>query len=272
MALNPAVGDFSPTADLIRAQLARLVDQSDLSLPETFRRLCEASADALRVERVGVWLFVNGDRVLRCVSLFERSKRRHSKGACLPLAVESAYLRAVSATPILACESARTDPRTSELRDTYLAPNGITSLLDAPLIRDDRLVGLVRHEHVGPPRDWTDTERLLARSVADLVVGKMRSAEGDLRAPARSSHLPSVSSLRPHPGGPGSDLRNALNEVLANAEWIAMTPGLPPGVAERVGRISEAARRSVALLRTILEPPAAKADEDTGEHTPLPSI
>ena len=50
----------------------------------------------------------------------------------------------------------RTDPRTAELGVAYFAPNGITSVLDAPLIRDDRLVGVLCHEHVGPARTWTD--------------------------------------------------------------------------------------------------------------------
>jgi signal transduction histidine kinase len=268
MAQNPAAADLVPAVDPTRVQLTRIVDQPDLPLPEVFRRVCEVSADALRVERAGVWLFVNGDRVLRCVCLFERSKRRHSKGACLPLADSSAYLRAVTAAPLLACESARTDPRTAELRDTYLTPNGITSLLDAPLVRDQRLVGVICHEHVGPPRDWTDADRALARSVADLVAKKMRAAEGDLRTSNRS--VPTMTTIGQVSRSLGHDFRNALAEILANAELIAHIPGLPPGVADRLARISEAADRSVALLRTLLEP-TPKPDEDTGEHEPLPA-
>jgi len=94
---NPTVGEVLPTAETVRNDLGRLADQADLPLPELFRRVCEAAAESLRVERAGIWLFVNGDKVLRCVSLFERSKRKHAKGACLSLAECPAFLRAIAA-------------------------------------------------------------------------------------------------------------------------------------------------------------------------------
>src|SRR5690348_11215349 len=149
MSARPTAAHDRPAVESPRAAMARLADLPDLPLPEVFRRVCEAAADALRVERVGVWLFVTGDKVLRCVSLFERSKRRHGKGTCLSLAEFPSFLRAVSAAQLLPCTAARSDPRTAELRDPYLAPLGITSVLDAPLVRDGRLVGVVCHEHVG---------------------------------------------------------------------------------------------------------------------------
>ena len=267
MGHNPGDAAFAAAEYPTRAQLNRLVDQSDLSLPEVFRRVCEVSAEALRVERAGVWLFVNDDRLLRCVSLFERSKRRHSKGACLPLSDTSAYLRAVSTNRLLACESARTDPRTAELRDHYLTPNGITSRLDASLVRDQRLVGVICHEHVGPPRDWSDADRALAQSVADLVTQKMRTTERDFR---NSRHCPPSVTLHPAPQAVYQEFHNALSEILASAEGIYRMPGLPPAVIDRLRRITEAANRSVSLLRQTHEPPP-KADEGTGEHQPLPS-
>ncbi|HEX4607777.1 MAG TPA: GAF domain-containing protein [Urbifossiella sp.] len=268
----PDAPDGGPTGDPARVLAARLAAEPELPLPEVFRRVCEAAADVVGVERVGVWLFVNGDRMLRCVSLFERSKRRHSKGVCVPLAVPSEYLRAVSTAPLLAAPEARTDPRTTELSSAYLAPNGITSVLDAPLMRDDRLVGVLCHEHVGPPRAWTDPERRAARAVADLVVLRMDAAETALRAPGR------VDAPAPLPDAPrrdiGHDFRNVLGEVLAHAELIGMTPDLPPGVAARLEKLAAAVRRGSGLLRTLLGEPAPAAPpvtDETGEHEPLPA-
>ncbi|MFO0797304.1 MAG: GAF domain-containing protein [Gemmataceae bacterium] len=246
----------------------------DAPLPEVFRRICEAAADAVRVERVGVWLFVNDDRALRCVSLFERSKRRHSKGACVPLAVPSEYVRAVAMAPLLAAPEARTDPRTAELGDAYLAPNGITSVLDAPLMRDDRLVGVLCHEHVGPPRAWTEAERRAARAAADVVVARMTAAESALRSPNRVEAPPAPRAERTA----GHDFRNVLNEIMAQAELVARTPGLPPSAAARVEKLIAATHRGSALLRTLLGEPAPPESEaptatglsdDTGEHKPL---
>lgn len=248
-----APGPFSP----------RPADPPELSLPEALRRLCETAADSLRVERVGVWLFVNGDKALRCVSLFERSRRRHSKGACLPLPDASAFVRAVSDTPLVDAALAAADPRTAELGAAYFAPHGITSVLDAPLMRDDRLTGVVCHEHVGPPRDWTDADRAFARSVADAVVAKMKSAEGGLRA-----------APKPPAGQPGEaahEIRNALAEIQAHAELIGRTPGLPAGVAARLAKITAAVERGAAALRATPAAPATKADDGTGEYPTLPA-
>lgn len=261
--------------DPARALAARLSAAPDAPLPEAFRLVCEAAADTLRVERVGVWLFVNGDRALRCVSLFERSKRRHSKGACVPLAVPSEYVRAVSVAPVLAAPEARTDPRTAELGAAYLAPNGITSVLDAPLMRDDRLVGVLCHEHVGPSRAWTDAERRAARTGADLVVERMAAAEAALRAPGRTGAPGSLPFLPSRDAA--HDFRNVFNEILAHAELAVMIPGLPAVAADRLERLIAAARRGTDLLRTLLgepaPPPAAATPvavtDDTGEHEPL---
>jgi hypothetical protein len=266
------VPETGPPFDPARVLAARFAAEPDLSLPEVFRRVCEAAADAVRVERVGVWLFVNGDRALRCVSLFERSKRKHSKGACVPLAFPSEYVRAVSAAPLLAAPEARTDPRTAELGLAYFAPNGITSVLDAPLMRDDRLAGVLCLEHVGPPRTWTDLERRAARSVADLVVARMTAAESALRSPNRletPAPLPA-----PVPRDAGHDFRNALNEVLAHAELIGMTPGLPAAAAARVDKLIAAARRAGGLLGTLLherapDPATPPLSDETDEHEPL---
>ncbi|MBN9524090.1 GAF domain-containing protein, partial [bacterium] len=249
---------------------ARLAAEPDLPLPEVFRRVCEAAADAVRVERAGVWLFVNGDRALRCVSLFERSKRKHSKGACVPLAVPSEYVRAVSAVPLLEAPEARTDPRTAELGAAYLAPNGITSVLDAPLMRDDRLVGVLCCEHVGPPRAWTDPERTVARAVADLVVTRMTTAEAALRAPNRVCEQTPL----PAPRGAAHDFRNVLCEILAHAELVKLTPDLPASAAARVEKLIAAVHRGADAMRELFSEPApAKlsppVSDDTSEHEPL---
>lgn len=265
MPAHPTAAHDRPAVESPRATLTRLPDLPDLPLPELFRRVCEAAADALRVERAGIWLFVTGDKVLRCVSLFERSKRRHGKGTCLSLAEFPSFLRAVSAAQLLPCEAARSDPRTAELRDPYLAPLGITSVLDAPLVRDGRLVGVVCHEHVGPPREWTDDDRAFALRVAELVVNRMKAAEGALwTGPQPRFVVPSC-----QPPNAAHDLRNLLSEILAGAELIARTPGLSPGVADRLDRIADAARRGAALVRELFEQSAGK-DADTAEHETLP--
>jgi hypothetical protein len=271
---------LKPTSTAAAAEpgaLARLAARTDLALPELFRQVCEIASDTLHVERTGVWLFVNGDRTLRCVSLFERSKRRHSKGAWLSLSESPAYLEAVASAPLLACEQARMDPRTAELGETYLAPNGITSLLDAPLVRDDRLIGMFAIEHVGPPREWTNEERAFGRSVADIIVGKMKTAETSLKAAHWPVVVPVSRCAGPADREPHAevdrelahDLRNRFTEILANANLIGLLPHLPPGAAARLEKIRLAVEQGLARLGSS-DDSASCSSDDTGEHQPLP--
>ena len=237
--------------DTARARLAALSGETGLPLPEVFRRICEAAAEGLGVERAGVWLLVNGDRAMRCVSLFERSIRKHTKGAMVALGEFATHLRA--AGPALPCDDAYSDPRTAELRP-YLTPHGITSLLDAPLVRDDRLVGVVSHEHTGPARVWTAAERDFARTVADVVVERMQAAEGALTRTA--TWLPAAPVERPLTFV--QDVRSILAGIHTEATLIARTPDLPVEAAARVERIEESVRRADTLLRDQLGSEAAR--------------
>ncbi|HEY3787486.1 MAG TPA: GAF domain-containing protein [Urbifossiella sp.] len=270
----PASGANKPQAETVRNPLARLAGQPDLPLPEVFRRVCEAAAESLRVERAGIWLFVNGDKVLRCVSLFERSKRKHSKGACLSLVECPSFLRALGTAALLPCESARSDPRTGELTKTYLAPLGIVSSLCAALQRDGRVVGVIFFEHVGSPRNWTDHDRSYSLAVSDLVVNRMKLAEGTLRT-AQPTHFVVVPPAVSKPARLAFELKDLLTEI----EVMART-GQMAGAAERFARIADAASRGTAIVRGLFEAQAETAehetvpdalDDDTGEHEALPA-
>jgi hypothetical protein len=249
----PAPADPVPAVELARTQLAQLSGQPDLPLPEVFRRVCEAAAEGLGVARAGIWLLVNGDQALRCVSLFDRSNHKHTKGTLLSVGDFPSYL--LAAGTALPCEDTFNDPRTAELRDTYLAPHGIRSLLDAPLLRDDRLVGVVSHEHTGQPRTWTEAERVFARSVADVVVERMQAAEGVL-ARTGTWMAPQLRNLSApeRPTGVAHELRELLANILTEAAAIVRMAGLPQEAVTRLGRIDNAVHKAEALIRERLGP------------------
>ena len=135
-----------------------------------FNRLAmETAARTLDVERMGVWLFSEDRSVLRCVDLYERSTGRHSDGLELESASYPRYFSALYEGRFVSADDAQNDPKTSEFAESYLAPLGITSMLDAPLIRAGEVIGVVCHEHVGAARKWTLDEREFAASVAHFV-------------------------------------------------------------------------------------------------------
>jgi diguanylate cyclase (GGDEF)-like protein/PAS domain S-box-containing protein len=132
-------------------------------------QLTEAAASALGVERASVWKFNDDRSGLECMDLFKATPREHSAGVVLRAADTPAYFRALAEERTIAAHEARSDPRTSEFTDAYLVPNGITSMLDAPIFVSGKLFGVVCNEHVGSARDWDPWEELVAGTFADFV-------------------------------------------------------------------------------------------------------
>ncbi len=137
----------------------------------------ETLADALPVERVGVWQFNKERSVLTCKDLFERTARRHSGGTELDHDDYRRYFAALEQGRVVAAEDALTHPSTSEFADSYLRPQGIGAMLDVPLRRAGQVVGVICCEHVGPARKWADQDEEFAASVADLLVMSLEAAE-----------------------------------------------------------------------------------------------
>lgn len=157
------------TADLARLDLTRLRIEDGVRLETVFERVTETAADILNVERVGVRLMVDQRRALRCVDLFDRSKKSHSSGVTLQVKDFPEYFSVLERRKTLPAEVALTNPRTFGLTDAYLAPLGITSMLDASIFIGGEVVGVLCHEHTGPLREWTTEERDFAGSMADLM-------------------------------------------------------------------------------------------------------
>jgi len=98
---------------------------------------------------------------------FDRKRKAHTQGDELELGPR--YVAALEQAMFIAADDAKNDPRTSELTKDYLSKLGITSMLDAPVRRDGRIVGVICHEHFGPPRHWSILDQCAAAGVADIV-------------------------------------------------------------------------------------------------------
>jgi PAS domain S-box-containing protein len=147
------------------------------------RRILEACAKTLAVERVSVWRFDEDRAAIRCVDLFESARANHTSGARIERQGHVAYFEAMEAQRLIAADDAHTDPRTREFLEHYLRPNGIGAMLDVPLRQDDQTVGVLCLEHVGAKRFWTHDEQNFALSVANLVAAA--TADEERRAALR---------------------------------------------------------------------------------------
>ena len=184
-ALQQKVEDLSQkqrAEKIIRYQVALLaLVKKDYTTPEeAFRKITETDTRTLSVERVSIWFFTENRSEIVCEDLYTLSSNLHEKGIRLQAKKYPRYFRALEETRIVAADDARTDPRTSEFTKDYLDPLGITSMMDVPIWRHGKLVGIVCHEHRGPMRNWASEEQDFAGSVSDMISLAMESSERKL--------------------------------------------------------------------------------------------
>jgi PAS domain S-box-containing protein len=145
-------------------------DKSDLE--RALQNICSLSAATLDVARVSYWSVDENDSAICCEVLYRQDTKSFDwqfKGSRLGFAEYPAYFEELAARRPIVANHVLTHPATSGLAESYLTPLGISSLLDAPVWECSEGVGVLRHEHVGPPRDWSPEEMDFVSALASIV-------------------------------------------------------------------------------------------------------
>lgn len=160
---------------LFRLARSEAIDRGDLA--EAAGDITEACAEGMECTRVSVWLYDDERTKIVCLDLFEAEKGQHSAGSELTAKDFPGYFEALANDRAITADDAHTHPATREFSEAYLTPLGIASMLDAPIRRHGKLVGVLCNEHVGPMRPWTLEEQGFASSIADVVSRALDSSE-----------------------------------------------------------------------------------------------
>jgi two-component system, cell cycle sensor histidine kinase and response regulator CckA len=165
-----------------RLRLAEMRNEEQETRTSAYRAACKQSAHTLQVERVSIWFLSDDEQSIRCALRYFSSRDEFDSGAELERGQCASYFEAMRSRRVVVASDARQDPKTRDL-SPYLEREGIGALLDAPIYRDGRVIGVVCHEHVGGTRAWTEREAGFASAVADLLTILIQQAErADLRA------------------------------------------------------------------------------------------
>ena len=151
------------------AELARIWRRYEGDPDGAIHAITETAARALKTARASVWLLSEESTEMTCVDLYEAADHRHTSGTVLRAVDFPRYFASMLEEETIAASDAHTDPRTSEFSTSYLGPLGIGAMLDAPLRTGLRLVGVLCHEHIGPPREWGLGEKKDAAFLASLA-------------------------------------------------------------------------------------------------------
>lgn len=213
-----------------RFQISRMKLADDLK--GVLRQAAEISSKALRIARVGVWLYHHEDDEFVCEAMYDDADPDGLQA--LPVVRISqmpVYCTALDNERFLALYDARTDPRTVETLP-YLLENGITSMLDAGVFRNGQVAGVVCHEHRGEPREWTAAERQFAATVADLV----------------STFIETQDRLK------AQEAAHALELQLREARRLEAMCRFAAGVSHDLGNLLGAVTNGVAILERSATP------------------
>jgi PAS domain S-box-containing protein len=157
-------------------ELARL-DQPDF--PGALRQILRVTAQTLDVERVSYWAF-SGDlsEIRREMLVLNRSGKIVSgdPGIALHARDFPDYFAALGRSNPIVANDACTHPETREFAAEYLPSLGIASMLDVSVWFRGVMVGVICHEHVGPPRAWSAEEVDFASAIATMVAMAMQAS------------------------------------------------------------------------------------------------
>jgi PAS domain S-box-containing protein len=161
----------------VLVELARRKSLHRGNFAVALQEITKASAHTLEVERTSVWLYSPDRSRISCLDLYERGSDRHSQGQELGASLYPAYFRALELERTIAVHDPAQDSRTAEFGESYLAPLGITAMLDAPIWFAGQMVGVLCHEQVGSLREWSLEEQQFAASISDLLALAMEARD-----------------------------------------------------------------------------------------------
>ncbi|MDH4251831.1 MAG: ATP-binding protein [Nitrospira sp.] len=159
------------------SELAKNAQVYGGNLQEACQAVTRVAAECLHTERVSIWFFTGDRSGIQCADRYQLATREHSQGLALSASDYPKYFQELETERVLAADDAQTDTRTAEFTAGYLAPLGITSMLDVPIRSEGRMVGVICHEHIGPVRHWTLEEQHFAASIANTVALAIESAD-----------------------------------------------------------------------------------------------
>jgi two-component system cell cycle sensor histidine kinase/response regulator CckA len=254
----PGVSDPRQAYKEFTLRLARERVTDARPLRDVLRVVTELTAAALQVNRVSVWFFIDEPRSIRCDYLHQPDRGAIYEGAILHARDFPVYFNMLESSRVVRFVDRDGDPVSEEFRASYLAPLGVTAMLDAPILQGGDVIGIVCHEHVGSARDWTDPECEFAASVGDIVARLYAEAERLRAKHALEMHQTHLAELQQFgemgrlAAGIAHDFNNVLCAIFAYVDVLGDVAGENPEVNRVAAELASIADRGRELTHNLM--------------------
>ena len=146
---------------------ARNKELHQVDREQAFEILAKKCMEVMAVQRVGIWfLNLEEDAIIEKITYIKNSSG--SIGTVLKKAHYPVYFDHITHARVLAVVDTFRDPTLIEFKDSYLTPNNVHALMDAPIFSDGEMIGIVCIEH-NVPREWDLLDQNFAAVFADFV-------------------------------------------------------------------------------------------------------
>lgn len=180
------------------------------------KKILTIAAQGLEIPRVSIWSSSNNLDTLECLALYEEGVFVENSAITLQESDYPRYFEALKNERFIVAVDAHTHPDTAEFSQGYLTPLDIHSMLDAPIRKDGKIVGILCCEQTKVKRDWSLTEQSFAAMLADSACRALaeESARDSIEALKHSIYTDALTTL-PNRTKLLEDLKSTQNAALA---------------------------------------------------------
>ena len=154
--------------------------KEDFSILETtLKHLTETVSKTLNIDRVSLWFFNEDKSILNCSDLYKLNNNIHEMESNWNAKDYPIYIQTLETHHNITAEDALTNPDTKELKEDYIKPNGIISMLNVPIWLQKEMVGVLSMEQTENSKAWTFEEQDFAASVSYILSLTLEASKRD---------------------------------------------------------------------------------------------
>jgi len=145
-------------------------------LEEALTYITQTVSKSLIIDRVSIWRYHADAHKIVCVQITDVNDPVHQPEDDLTLAKFPKYYNALMLEQVIPTVEAQEHWQTRELKESYLVPRKIVSMLDSPFFVSGKLGGVICCEH-RQKRIWANEDILFVQAVSDIVTLSIMNQE-----------------------------------------------------------------------------------------------